>query len=146
MSFFEQQPIKLDFDTIAPLVDDPIVQIPSKAVINLNCPIIKVERNVDAEQVKYLLEGEKLFGELEWHYDQVSLLKESFIRNDFALLGQIISSVYRNKIKSKGLEGELFQRVEIDWTFYDFFPGNTRIHYEVFTKRDICAIGARNEN
>jgi hypothetical protein len=68
-------------------------------------------------------------------------LKEQWIHRDIVSLGDRISEIYIAKLIGLKItdffSDRLYQVVEIPWTFNDLHPGDTEIHYEIFTKREI---------
>lgn len=68
----------------------------------------------------------------------ISELKERLLIDSLQLLVDAINQKYISKLENLDLTNAiLWQVVEIDWTYQDLCPGDTEIHLEVFTKRDI---------
>lgn len=61
----------------------------------------------------------------------VASVKEECMKEDISALAQEIAAQYGH------LKNPTHQVVEVDWTFLDFRPGSTEIHYRIFTKREI---------
>lgn len=131
-------------------LQDGILLITSELVQYLDAPIIKVERKLNSEQAKEMLKAKrKKFFDFSTFlgtepfapnpYELITDLKEELIRKDLFLLGQIIAGIYTEKIKHKvDIDyDQLSQIIEIDWTYKDLCLGDTQIHYEIFTKRDL---------
>lgn len=61
----------------------------------------------------------------------VASVKEECMKEDISALAQGIAAQYGH------LKNPTHQVIERDWTFFDFFPGSTEIHYRIFTRREI---------
>jgi hypothetical protein len=142
MKITEQTPFILE---VPEELLEPIFLIPTELSTDLIAPIIKVERRLTRRQIEDMVkEGDrKLDGiskllnapPLNYQYS-IPGIKEKLIRKDLLLLVQLVTSMYWFKIRDVEFD-QLYQVVEIDWSYRDLYPGDTEIYYELFTKRDI---------
>jgi len=123
---FKQMPITLEMPEG---FLENILLIPSELTTDLTVPIIKVERKLNLKQIRDMISG--------YDYYPIPSLKEELIRKDLFLLAGLVASIYQSKIRGDIAYDQLYQVVEIDWSFRDLYPGEQAIHYEVFTKREI---------
>lgn len=132
-----------------------ILLIPAERAPCPYAPIIKVERKLSYEQIKDMMvcdeeKYENFYRVLGIDASKVEIpafveiltFKDTLIKKDVLLLTEIVATDYY--LKARGLIqvsdwSNLYQIVEIDWTFNDLYPGEQAIHYEVFTKREIFA-------
>jgi hypothetical protein len=142
--FTKQMPITLE---IPEGFLENILLIPSELTADLTVPIIKVERKLNLKQIRDMIKGgdkklsaiAKMLDIQSSGYDYYSIpsLKEELIRKDLFLLAGLVASIYQSKIKRDIAYDRLYQVVEIDWSYQELYPGDTEIHYEIFTKREI---------
>jgi hypothetical protein len=119
-----------------------ILLIPAEYSI-CSTPIIKIERKLSCEQVKEMMAHEEsklnqIFSIDTTIQSGVPTFKESLIRKDFHLLGDLVATYYYSKVRTITNWSSLYQVIETDWSLKDFYPVGQAIHYEVFTKREIC--------
>lgn len=142
------QGIKIEIDSNLEALFDSILLIHTVATMDLLAPTIKIVRKLTTNQIERMLSEKEEFhsrvnailgtqDDFKKYYRTIYNLKEELIRKDLSLLGQVIAIIYRSKIGHDIPYEELYQVVEIDWTYRDLYPGGTQIHYEIFTKRDI---------
>lgn len=112
-----------------------------------------IERIVPAEDVEELLErhrSEELIGPIERSLYGIADLKEKLVIEDIKTLSDRINKQYIKKLKQLGTDPtchqDLWQVVEIDWTFQDLCPGDEALHYRIFTKREICIRNLEDAN
>jgi hypothetical protein len=114
--------------------------------------IEKVERILSKQEIDEELNRKnsqyknfcELFGiDYDSSFYTIADLKEQWIHRDIVSLGDRIAEIYIAKIIGLRItitdffSDELYQIVEIPWTFNDLHPGEQAIHYEIFTKREI---------
>jgi hypothetical protein len=104
-------------------------------------PTIKISRKLSHDQTKEMMAYEEEFGMDVDTTIEMPTFKETLIKKDLVLLAEIVATSYYLKIRQRKIDWpDLYQIVEIDWSFRDFRPGEGAIHYEVFTKRQIYGI------
>jgi hypothetical protein len=106
-----------------------------------------IERIISTEDAKKLCKERRLSelaaGTVKYAWELYSTvdLKEELIIEDIKTLAGRINKRYIEKLEQSEVDltchQDLWQVVEIEWTFQDLCLGDTRIHYKIFTKRDI---------
>lgn len=95
-------------------------------------------KNVIYKDVCQLLEIEFISG--VQFYTRADL-KVQWVRRDIMSLGDNIAEIYIAKLESLQFtdfsSDKLYQIVEIPWTLKDMYAGEEKIHYKIFTKREI---------
>jgi hypothetical protein len=150
--FFGQIPVTLEIkDSGFPSVffeKSPLL-IPSIAG-KVEAPIISVERRPGRSDIaKTINRINEQLGIENKNLDEFPFLntciadaKEYYIKQDLQLLVNLVARYFDHELKSfrAGLDNipdDMMQIVEIDFTMIELSPGDTEIHYRLYTKRGI---------
>jgi hypothetical protein len=88
------------------------------------------------------IEGRKLPEEFSFLNESITDAKEYHVKEDLNLLVDMIDKYFRHESEKVSIDlgnfsDDIIQIVEIDFTMIDLCPGNTEIHYRLYTKRGI---------
>ncbi len=162
--FFDQAPVILeitDSDFPPALFERSPFVIPSIIAKDVEVPIISVERHLkrsDIEKTDNFLDMvaqfrniDKQLGiknrELSEEFSFLSICiadaKEYHVKQDLHLLVDLVDRYFDRELKKIGvdideLSSDIIQIVEVDFTMIDLYPGDTEIHYRLYTKRGIA--------
>lgn len=130
-AFFE----KLPFVISGPGIDE-----------NVEAPIISVERHLgrsDIEKtVNFLKELRECPEDFSFFNICLTDAKEYHVKQDLCLLVDLVDRYFVHELKKIGvnpdcLPSDIIQIVEVEFTMIDLYPGDTEIHYQLYTKRGI---------
>lgn len=153
VNFMAQYPTPLS-DEANNCLPEFVLSIPS--ILIRGVAVIEVERRVTAEEIKkrnavassnwsgknHLVGGEDLDG-FQSLSEMVSGIKEQCVQEDIKKLGELIELSFRDQLEELGVSPDdprLRQEIEKDLTFLDLHPGDTEIHYRIFTKRRLALL------
>lgn len=122
--------------------------IPGIIAEDVDAPIISVERHPkrsDIEKIISLLNviDRELPEEFSFLSIGIADVKEYYVKQDLRLLVDLVSRYLDHELEKIGvdigadLSSDIMQIVEVDFTMIDLCPGDTGIHYRLYTKRGI---------
>lgn len=140
--FFEKSPFIIP--SIAENVEAPIISVerhPSQGDIEKTVNFLNMIarfRNID-EQLGIKREFSEEFSFLNIC---IANAKEYHVKQDLCLLVDLIDRYFDHEAKKIGVDlddlpNNIIQIVEVDFTMVDLCPGDTEIHYRLYTKRGI---------
>lgn len=159
---FEQIPVELEIisnDFPSVFFEKSPFLIP-KINERVEAPIISIERHLGLDDAKKTdsflnmiarfrdvnrqlgIENKKLPEEFSFLSESIVDVKEYYVKQDLHLLVDLVDKYFRHEserinIDLDNLPDDTFQIVEIDFTMIDLYPGDTEIHYRLYTKRGI---------
>lgn len=151
MSDFANYPVEIDITSVPDISTFLLWKLPQECG-TCSENTIEVERRLTERQVKReitsLIESRQL--EVDEALDfsffasyAIADVKEKCLIQDIQELSRQVDLAFIAKLKSAGLDpnnlpaDRLYQVVETPLTFLDLYPGDTGIHYKVFTKREV---------
>lgn len=158
---FEQLPVKIETKKsgLWVLLASLVLHIPEIRG-QCNCDEIAIERHLTQDDIakdeaiaKANWDGiNRLFGDdIEGPVDfsvTIADVKEKYIRLDIAELSEIAHKAFIEQLNNWGIfldkievfPSDIVQIVEIPFMFLNLKPGDTEIHYKIFTKRCLSKV------
>lgn len=161
--YFAQLPQELDLktdDLDRALLPNLLLMIPwrpSKCEANE----ISIERHLDEAAIEHKAAIKtanwnginRLFGNgqdqpvIPFLQEIAAEIKEQSIQQDITELGEMVQEVYLKQLVKLGIRPadastRVEQVIEVDFTMLDLYPGDTQIHYKLYTKRELRLLEA----
>lgn len=158
---FDQVPVVLDITdgVFSPSLFEELPFSIPKINKRVEAPIISIERQLEPDDIAKTINLLVMAAQLGRINEQLGIennplegftflnvniadVKEHYIEQDLYLLVDLVDRYFDHELKRIGVDldnipDNIIQIVEFDFTMIDLCPGDTKIHYKLYTKRGI---------
>ncbi len=142
IDFFSQYPTELnitDKEFTPDLFEMLPYTIPGRPGNCALAPLFMIVRRLTCDQIEKEMNSARQSLNFS---ESVSVIKEYYVKKDVHLIIAMLEVYYVSWLKELNIDllkipDNLVQIVEIDVTMQDLYPGDTEIHYSIYTKREL---------